>query len=426
MSEVSAMRLTMGARKELSREVARRYQKAKRSEKRIILREFCQDVGYNRHYAAFILRNWGRKVFWRSATGEQVVIIVGEKRAKRQRSPRPRIYDEVVCGYLIRFWEVLNYPCGKRLKGCLEPMVAKARQFKEISVPRKVESKLRQISPATIDRMLKAERQKQELKCRAKTKPGTLLKKQIAIRTGVEWDEDAVGFEELDLVGHDGGNTSGGDFCYTLNVTDIKSGWTEMQAVRNKAQCWVFDALQDIRARLPFALKGIDSDNGSEFINAHLFAYCQSEGLAFTRSRSYQKNDNCHVEQKNFTAVRNFVGYSRYDREEELALLNELYGHLRLYLNFFHPQMKLVDKERIGSKTKRKHDLPQTPYHRLLFLEEVDEGRKTQLTKCYNQLNPFELKRTLDKLQERLQRMIFEKNKGRTVYAINRIKPVLA
>lgn len=419
------MGLTMATRKELSKEVARRYQKASRREKKEILGEFCQAVGYNRHYAAFILRNWGRQVYWRSPTGEQTVVIVGERRVKKQRQHRPRIYDDAVRDYLLRFWEVLDYPCGKRLKRCLEPLVAKARQFKEMAVPRKMEAKLQRISPATIDRILKPERKKCELKCRSKTKPGTLLKKQIAIRSGIEWDEDAAGYVELDLVGHDGGNT-GGDYCYTLNVTDIKSGWTEMEAVRNKAQCWVFDALQDIRGRLPFDLKGIDSDNGSEFINAHLFSYCQQEALVFTRSRSYQKNDNCHVEQKNFTAVRNFVGYSRYDREEELAMLNELYGHLRFYLNFFHPQMKLVSKERIGAKVKKQYDVPQTPYQRLLALEEISAERKTRLRARYDQLNPFALKRTIDNLQERLHKMIYEKNKGRTVYAINRIKPVLA
>ncbi|TFG74827.1 MAG: transposase [Chrysiogenales bacterium] len=419
------MGLTMATKKELSKETARRYQKASRGEKGDILNEFCQAIGYNRHYAASILRNWGRAVYWRSANGERTVVIVGEQRLRKQRQPRPRIYDDTVRGYVVCFWEVMDYPCGKRLKRCLEPMVAKARQFKEMAVPRPVEAKLVRISAPTLDRMLKAERRKHELKCRSKTKPGTLLKKQIAIRSGVEWDEDAVGYEELDLVGHDGGN-AGGDYCFTLNVTDIKSGWTEMQAVRNKAQIWVFDALQDIRKRLPFAMKGIDSDNGSEFINNHLVAYCQQEGIVFTRSRSYQKNDNCHVEQKNFTAVRNFVGYSRYDREEELALLNELYGHLRLYLNFFHPQMKLVSKERIGTKVKKQYDMPQTPCQRLLDLEEVDVERKAKLQNTYAQLNPFELKRTIDKLQGRLLKMIYEKNKGRTVYAINRIKPVLA
>ena len=187
----------------------------------------------------------------------------------------------------------------------------------------------------------------------------------------------------------------------------------------------MFDALQDVRKRLPFDLKGIDSDNGSEFINAHLLSYCQAEGLVFTRSRSYQKNDNCHVEQKNFTAVRNFVGYSRYDSPEELELLNELYSYLRLYLNFFHPQMKLVRKERIGARVKKQYDLPQTPYQRLLTMDEISADRKKKLQATYEQLNPFALKRSIDKLQVKLQKIVYEERKGRPAYVINCIKPVL-
>ncbi len=369
------MRLSMATRRELSKEVARRYQRASRSGKSFFLKEFCQGVGYNRQYAAFLLRCWGRPVHMRLPSGGQEVVVVGERQARKQWQARTRIYDEVVREYLVSFWEVLDHPCGKRLKRCLESMVAKARPFREMRVPRKIEAKLERISAPTIDRLLRSERKKHELKCLSKTKPGTLLKKHIAFRTEVEWDEDAVGFEELDLVGHDGGHASG-DYCFTLNVTDIQSGWTKMEAICNKAQCWVFDALQDVRKRLPFDLKGIDSDNGSEFINAHLLSYCQAEGLVFTRSRSYQKNDNCHVEQKNFTAVRNFVGYSRYDSPEELEMLNELYSYLQLYLNFLHPQMKLVRKERIGAKVKKQYDLPQTPYQRLLTMNWISADRK--------------------------------------------------
>jgi hypothetical protein len=419
------MGLSMATRKELSKEVARRYQRSDRGEKSSILGEFCHGAGYNRHYAAFLLRHWGRPIRMRLPGGGQEIVVVGERRVRKQRQARPRIYDEVVKEYLISFWEVLDRPCGKRLKRCLEPLVAKARQFGEMRVPRKIEAKLRRISAPTIDRLLRLERKKHELKCRSKTKPGTLLKKHIAIRTGVEWEEDAVGFEELDLVGHDGGHASG-DYGYTLNVTDIKSGWTEMEAIRNKAQCWVFDALQDIRSRLPFELKGIDSDNGSEFINAHLLSYCQAEGLVFTRSRSYQKNDNCHVEQKNFTAVRNFVGYSRYDSQQELAVLNELYGYLRLYLNFFHPQMKLVRKERVGARVKKQYDVPQTPCQRLLVLEETRADRKMMLQSTYEQLNPFALKRSINALQAKLQKMVYDEHKGRSAYVVNRLKPVLA
>jgi hypothetical protein len=415
----------MATRRELSKEVARRYQKAGRGEKMRVLREFCQSTGYNRHYAAFLLRNHGRQVFLRSPTGERVVVLIGEHRMKKRRRERPRIYDQAVHDKLTYFWEVMDYSCGKRLKRVLPLLVEKARQFNELRLRRDVAEKLHRISPATIDRMLKAERKKVELRCRSKTKPGTLLKKQIAFRSGTEWDEDKVGFVELDLVGHDGGNANG-DYCFTLNMTDIKSGWTEDQAIRNKAQIWVFEALQEIRSRLPFDLLGIDSDNGSEFINHHLFAYCQQEGLTFTRSRPYQKNDNCHVEQKNFTAVRNFVGYCRYDHEEEQVLLNELYGQLRLYLNFFHPQMKLVSKERIGTKVRKKYDEPQTPHQRLLNCDELSDEKKRKLQAIFAQLNPFALKRSINAFQEKLQKLVHEKKIRSTVYVHNKLKPVLA
>jgi hypothetical protein len=171
------------------------------------------------------------------------------------------------------------------------------------------------------------------------------------------------GFVEIDLVGHDGGDAKG-EFAQTLDLTDVCTTWTETEAVRNKAQQWVFDALKDIRQRLPFPLLGIDSDSGGEFINHHLYRYCQTEQITFTRTRSYRKNDNCFVEQKNYSIGRRAVGYLRYDTAEELRTLNELYRHLRLYSNFFQPTMKLKEKIRIGSRITKKYDKPITPYRR--------------------------------------------------------------
>ena len=227
----------------------------------------------------------------------------------------------------------------------LKEMLAILQRHKEIKVTREIKKKLLRISASTIDRILKPERKKYELKGRSLTKPGTLLKHQIPIRTFSEWDEQRPGFVEIDLVGHEGGNPRG-DFIQTLNVTDVCTGWTEMQAVKNKAQIWVFEALKDIRGKLPFDLLGIDSDNGGEFINDHLVRFCHEERINFTRSRSYRKNDNCFIEQKNYTIVRRYVGYARYDTEIAQKLLNELYGYLRLYVNFFQPVMKLIQKTR--------------------------------------------------------------------------------
>jgi hypothetical protein len=261
------------------------------------------------------------------------------------------------------------------------------------------------MSAATIDRLLRPERKKYELKGRSRTKPGTLLKHQIPIRTFSEWNENKPGFVEIDLVSHDGG-VAAGDFCQTLDVTDISTTWTETAAVRNKAQVHVFAALKQLRGNLPFSLLGIDSDNGSEFINAELERYCRKQEITFTRSRPYRKNDNCFVEQKNYSVVRRAVGYARYDTEEQLALLNQLYGYLRLYTNFFMPSMKLVSKERCGSQVKKRYDQAQTPYRRVMAAPEISEGKKRKLQMQYETLNPADLKRKIERLQSKLGKTI--------------------
>ena len=202
-------------------------------------------------------------------------------------------------------------------------------------------------------------------------------------------------------MGHDGGLLQG-EHLYTLDMTDVYSGWTEVQAVQNKAQVWVFAALKELRARLPFPLHGIDSDNGSEFINADLLEYCQQQRLTFTRSRPYRKNDNCYVEQKNYTVVRRHVGYQRLAGPQQLALANELYGHLRLYTNYFQPLMKLKSKERRGSQVKKTYDVAQTPYERLQQSPYLSAATKRRLRTEYARLNPAELKRQIERLQEKL------------------------
>jgi hypothetical protein len=271
----------------------------------------------------------------------------------------------------------------------------------ELEVDPAVRAKLLAVSAATIDRMLAPERRRLQVKGRSGTKPGSILKRQIPIRTFADWDEGVPGFCEVDLVAHDGGNP-GGDFCQTLDLTCINTGWTEMRAVRNKAQMWVFEALVDIRSTLPFPLLGLDSDNGSEFINDQLYRYCVQEEITFTRSRPYRKNDNCFVEQKNWPTVRQQVGYARYDTPEELACLEELYRHLRLYVNFFQPQMKLVSKTRQGARVTKRYDPARTPYRRVLASPAVPQEAKDALTQTYLSLNPAELKRAIAALQHRL------------------------
>ncbi len=221
-------------------------------------------------------------------------------------------------------WAVLGAPTGKRLAPVMAELVARLRRFKELVISDVTAGLLVTMSAATMDRQLAPYRAKMALRGRSHTKPGSLLKSQIPIRTWAQWDDAVPGFVEIDLVGHEGGNAIG-DHAYTLTVTDIASGWTENRSVRNKAEKWVFAALIEIRAVLPFPLLGIDSDNGSEFINWHLLRWCEWEKITFTRSRAANCNDGAHVEQKNWAIVRTVVGYHRYDTTAELVVLNHIW-----------------------------------------------------------------------------------------------------
>lgn len=387
------MGLTMKERKAVTVVMVQRYRRASKRQKGRLLDELVALTGYNRWYAVGLLRGAGGEPS-RSA---------GDA-ARRRARRRPRRYDAAVLAALRRVWVIMDCICGKRLAAVLPETVTVLERHGEIELDASTRQKLQAISAASIDRLLAAERKRLNLRGRSGTKPGTLLKHQIPVRTFAEWDQSQPGFVEIDLVGHDGG-VGHGDYCQTLDVTDVASGWTETQAVLNKAQVWVFEALQAIRARLPFALQGIDSDNGSEFINHELLRYTQQERLTFTRGRAYKKNDGCFVEQKNYSVVRRAVGYARYEGHAHLRLLNELYAQLRLYTNFFQPVMKLVAKQRQGAKVKKTYDRPTTPYQRLLVSHALDTQAKQQLRAQYAALNPAELKRNISKLQGRLFRI---------------------
>jgi hypothetical protein len=396
------MRLTMKQRQAVTAVTVQRYRQGSKKVKRQILDEFCETTGYCRGYARFVLRNHGRQVWLRGKR-----MVVGDVH-KRQQRRKPKVYDEPVLRELIKLWELLNYSCGKRLVAILPELIAKLEQFDELRLAASSKEKLLRISAATVDRLLQSQRRKQQLRRRSHTKPGTLLKHQIPIRTFAEWDEQQPGFVEIDLVAHDGGLALG-DYCQTLDLTDICTGWTETEAVPNKAQVWVFEAIQTIRRRLPFPLRGLDSDNGSEFVNRELLRYCQQQRLTFTRTRPYRKNDNCYVEQKNYSVVRQTVGYQRFDTAKELMVLQQLYATLRLYTNFFQPTMKLKSKERVGSQVKKSYYAPQTPYQRVLACAEVTAADKKNLLRQYRLLNPAALKRELDKQRQELFRLAARK-----------------
>jgi hypothetical protein len=281
---------------------------------------------------------------------------------------------------LRELWALFDYLCGKRLVPLLRDFIDLLYASGSFECSQEIRTLLTSVSPATVDRLLADERKKFRVRGSSITRPGTLLKQQIPLRTFSDWSDAVPGFVEADLVAHDGGSAFG-DFLCTLTLTDVATGWTESIAVLNKAQKHVFPGLTALRAALPFPLLGLNTDNGSEFINDHLARYCAQEHIHFTRSRPYKKNDNCFVEQKNYSIVRRYTGYDRYDNEEELNILNQLYKTLRLYTNFFLPAMKLISKTRIGSKITKKYDIPKTPFKRVLEVSHEQQRKQRKSSK---------------------------------------------
>jgi hypothetical protein len=378
--------LTLAERKAVTRRMVSRYANASKKGKGQVLDELCALTGWNRDHARKALR------------------LAVRPTAAPKRPHRRRAYGGEVLAALRRVWATLDAPSGKRLAPFMAEAVEALERSGELHLQPATRAQLLRMSAATIDRALAPERRKLQIKGRSGTKPGSLLRRQIPIRTFAEWDEARPGFLEVDLVAHDGGDPRG-EFCQTLTLTDVATGWTEVRALRNKAQRWVHEAMADVASALPFPLLGVDSDNGSEFINNNLFAWCAEQEITFTRSRPWRKNDNCFVEQKNWAVVRKAAGYLRYDSERELAVLRELYAILGPYVNYFQPQMKLVEKTRQGAKVRRRYDRAATPYQRILRSPLVSAPAKATLTARYEALNPAALKRELVKIQDTLLRL---------------------
>jgi hypothetical protein len=370
------------------KELAERYRKATKGDKSRLLDEAEKLLHLNRNYLSRALRL-----------------------ARRNRKPaglvrlhsrgRPPKYGMPVKQALVRVWAIMGFPAGKRLAPFMGELVLALERHGEITLSSDVRELLLAMSAATIDRLLAADRKRLEIKGRSGTRPGSLMKHGIPIRTFADWDNARPGFLEIDLVSHEGSNPNG-EFCQTLDMTDVATAWTETVAVRNKAQRWVFAALKEKLAQFPFPILGLDSDNGSEFINYQLLQYCKERELTFTRSRPERKNDNCYVEQKNWAVVRKAVGYRRYDSPSQLALLNELYTNLRLYTNFFQPTQKLLRKERHGAKVRRRYDTAKTPYQRVLASDQVSTSSKDELAALFLSLNPAALQREINRLQNAL------------------------
>ncbi len=381
----------MHTKHELAKEILSRYMKSTKEEKKPILDEFCASTGYHRSYAITKLRNL------------QMTPKYKESVAGKHTRARERIYDSYVSAVVEQIYEALGGIGAKRMHPLMSTILERGITFGHIKTDLITEAKIRAMSKGTLDRMMKKIREKNAIKGISTTRPGTLLKSEISLRVGA-WEETDPGFSEIDLVAHCGDNGAG-PFISTLNTTDISTGWFESEAVMGKAQERILGGIKSIQERIPFPMLGIDSDNGSEFINHQLYGYCVKENIVFTRSRPYKKNDNAHIEQKNFTTVRQVLGYQRFDTEETLELMLELYrGPLRLYINFFQPSVKCIEKKRIGSKIKKVYDIAQTPHERVLVHPNTSRETKETLTRLFETLDPFALRKEIDRLVMEIQK----------------------
>jgi len=353
-----------------------RYHKATNDQKSRMLDELCKVCGYNRKYAI-------RRLSSPPSTQTHI------------RRKQNAFYAQQTIVIIHQIWQASGYLWSERLKAAIPIWLPWVK--KHFGTSRETEKQLLSISPSTIDRKLKDKKLALRKRSYGSTRPGTLLKHNIPIKVD-SWDVHSPGFLEVDLVSHSGPSAEG-LFIYTLDCVDIYSGWSERRAIMGKYQIDIVRALKEIQQALPFKLKAIDSDNGSEFINYHLKHFCSKENIQFTRGRPYKKDDNAHIEQKNWTHVRQIFGYDRYDTKKVLDAMNDLYkNELRLFQNFFQPSVKLLKIIRIGSKIKKIYDYPLTPYQRVCKLpKKADLKRTHQLHKLLHSIDPFELSKQINR-----------------------------
>lgn len=380
------MKLKLVERMAIANVFKEKYKLASKSERSQIIDDFVQMTGFNRNYASQLLRaQYAHKT----------------SRQFRMRTP---YYDEAVQKAVKCIWEMMDYICGKRLVSVIPELLRKLEQFGEPAFQPEIKAKLLRISAATIDRLLKPIKKKMGMKGTSMTKSVKYLIDQIPIKTFGEWKDSLPGYMQIDLLAHNGGNVFGG-FLYTLCATDVRTSWTTCTLVRDKTKFEMLKSLFLMKKTLPFPLKGIHADNGAEFINYAIVEFARKFDIKFTRGRPYKKNDNPHVEQKNYTVIRRTVGYLRYHEPEHARWLRELYGYLNLYTNYFQPSMILLEKHRQGAKTSRKYDVPTTPFHRTLNSPNVTEATKDHIRQVYESLNPAELRRQINRCQASLIRV---------------------
>lgn len=360
------------------------YQKATKKNKGKILDELVKNIGYHRKYATSLLA--AKKYF--------------DLRRKRQKRIKISPYTCII-DPLKELWLVSNYLCPERLQPFIPDLLKSLEDNREITVAPRQKELLLKVSQATVGRLLAPIRKQIFGKGKSTTKPGTLLKHQIPIRTFADWDNTKPGFLELDLVALCG-ESPAGEYVNILDTVDICVCWSEMQGLMGKSQYYTTLALDEIKKRLPFRIKGIDSDNDAPFINAHLLKYSEANQITFTRCRPYHKNDQAHIEQKNYSVVRKYLGYQRYDTQKQLKIINQVCSLISLYHNYFQPVMKLKEKIRIGSKIRRKYDIAKTPYQRVLQSKYISPKSKQKLKQKYQKLNPKQLLKQIINLTNQL------------------------
>ncbi len=397
--------MNIEARKQYMDTLRERYFKADKKEKGEILNEYCRNTKQDRKYA---IKKFNYKI-----------------KNKEIRKPRSCFYDGNVIVILAEIWKIFDYPCGTRMEEILKTETENLRIWKEIICSDEIAEKLKQMKSATIDRRLNHEKEVLILKEKYRKKSSFLLS-TIPVKTSADFDRNIIGNEQVDFVESCGASASG-EYVNNLSICDIFSSWWEGEAIMGKGQQRALQCLDNCRQRMPFGWKEFHPDNGTNLLNFAVYAYAEKEGLGFSRSRPYHKNDNCFIEQKNSTHIRQVIGYLRYDTGKELDCLNDLYrNELRLYKNFFQPVIKLISKERIGGHIKRKYSRAKTPYHRLIESDQISEEKKEKLTAIYRLLNPAKLKRNIDKKLKDLYRIYQNKKGQENIILTNKLNPSLA
>lgn len=388
------MGLTMKEKKAVTLQIVARYAKGSKTEKKKILDGFIEITGYNRKYAIHKLNKCFKKRDYKYNNRQRTCMKI--KIPKHEKRVYPRLYGDDDIAALARIWSFFNCMCGQRLVPFIRENIDALCRYEYFKITPTVRGRLLTISSATVNRRLFQKRKERKGKGFSTTKAGSDLSKLIPVRAFFDWDERTPGFFEADTVSHDGGNAYG-EHCFTVDVTDVCTGWIELRAVLNKAQRWVKEAIEDVHNTLPYQMRGLDSDNGSEFKNHQLFTWCKQNNIEFTRSRSYRKNDNCFVEQKNDSAVRHLVGYLRYEGDEAVTRLNKLYKNWCLLWNFFYPSVKIIAKERKDAHTYKSYDSAKTPFKRTLENASISQEVKDSLIKRKAELDLVKIKVQLEK-----------------------------